>query len=159
MFVRTLCMDELSHIGHRTPIVQVNHSITMETGAVRGMHYQVPPKAETKIVRCLRGRVFDVVIDVRQGSPTWLQWFGAELSATNMQMMYVPEGCAHGFQVLEPASELLYCHTAAYSPEHEHAVRFDDPSVNIEWPLPVSDVSARDRSHPLLTADFCGVTA
>lgn len=157
MFVRTFCTETLEQIGHEQPIVQVNHSMTRSRGAVRGMHYQLPPKAEIKIVRCLRGRVYDVIIDLRTGSPTILRWFGAELSADNMRMIYAPAGFAHGFQVLEAESELLYFHTAAYSPEDEQAVRFDDPAVGIQWPLPVTDLSDRDRSHPLLARDFAGV--
>jgi dTDP-4-dehydrorhamnose 3,5-epimerase len=121
------------------------------------MHYQLPPKAEIKLVRCMRGSVYDAIIDLRAGSPTFLQWYGVELSADNMRMMYVPEGCAHGFQVLQAESELLYFHTAEYSPAHEKAVRYDDPVVGIKWPLPVADVSDRDRSHPLLTKDFAGI--
>lgn len=157
MFVRTFCMEVLKQIGHNQPIAQANHSMTRNAGAVRGMHYQLPPKAEIKMVRCMRGRVYDAIIDLRAGSPTFLQWYGVELSADNMRMMYVPEGCAHGFQVLQAESELLYLHTAEYSPAHEQAVRYDDPVVGIKWPLPVSDVSDRDRSHPLLTKDFAGI--
>jgi dTDP-4-dehydrorhamnose 3,5-epimerase len=157
MFVRTFCRELLKQIGHDKPIAQANHSMTREEGAVRGMHYQLPPKAEIKMVRCIRGRVYDAIIDLRAGSPTFLKWYGVELSADNMRMMYVPEGCAHGFQVLEAESELLYFHTAEYSPAHEQAVRYDDPAVGIKWPLVVSDVSVRDRSHPLLRQDFAGI--
>jgi dTDP-4-dehydrorhamnose 3,5-epimerase len=157
MFERVLCMNLLKQVGHNKHIAQANHSMTKEKGAVRGMHYQVPPKAEIKIVRCIRGKVFDVIIDLRAGSPTFLQWYGAELSDDNMCMMYVPEGCAHGFQVLQAESELLYFHTAEYSPENEKAVRYDDPAIDIKWPLPVIDVSDRDRKHPLLSKDFAGI--
>lgn len=157
MFVRTFCKDILKQVGHNKPIAQVNHSMTREEGAVRGMHYQVPPKAEIKIVRCIRGKVFDVIIDLRAGSPTFLQWYGEELSADNMRMMYVPEGCAHGFQVLQTESELLYFHTVEYSPENERAVRYNDPAVGIKWPLTVSDVSDLDRKRHLLPGDFAGI--
>jgi dTDP-4-dehydrorhamnose 3,5-epimerase len=157
MFVRTFAGEEFARIGHSDPIAQVNHSTTLKKGAIRGMHYQVEPMAEIKIVRCLRGEVFDVIVDLRAGSQTFLQWYGLPLSAANMRMMYVPKGCAHGFQVLQPESELLYFHTAAYSPQYEKAVRYDDPSIGIRWPLPASDVSERDKSHPLLTKDFAGL--
>jgi len=157
MFVRTFCAQDLLQAGLHKPIAQANHSVTHQAGAVRGMHYQLPPKAEIKLVRCIRGRVYDVIIDLRAGSPTFRQWCGVELSADNMRMMLVPEGCAHGFQVLQAESELLYFHTAEYSPEHEQAVRYDDPIIGIQWPRPVSEVSDRDRQHPLLTTDFAGI--
>lgn len=157
MFERVLCTDLLKQLGLNKPIVQVNRSITKTVGTIRGMHYQIPPSAETKIIRCIRGKIFDVIIDLRSSSPTFLHWHGVELSADNVLMMYVPEGCAHGFQTLEPDSELLYFHTATYNPEYERAVRFDDPKVNIQWPLSVSEVSERDRSHPWLPVDFTGI--
>lgn len=122
------------------------------------MHYQLLPMAEVKIITCLRGRVFDVIIDLRADSPTLLQWYGADLTADNMLAMYVPQGFAHGFQVLEPDSELLYFHSAPYSPAHEGGVRWDDPLVGIHWPLEVTDLSARDRGHVLLPQDFQGLT-
>ena len=157
LFERVICINLLKQLGHNKPIVQVNHSMTRKEGAVRGMHYQVPPMAEVKIVRCIRGKVFDVIIDLRAGSPTFLQWHGEELSSDNMRMMYVPEGCAHGFQVLQAESELLYFHTAEYSPESERAVKYDDPAVDIMWPLSISEVSDRDREHPLLPKNFAGI--
>jgi len=128
-------------------------------GAVRGMHYQNAPHAEMKIVRCLRGRVFDVAIDLRRGSPTFLRWTSCELAPASRRALLVPEGCAHGFQVLEPDSELLYLHTACYERSAEGGVRFDDPRVGIAWPLAPVDLSERDRSHPLLAPDFTGIAA
>ncbi|XWW47600.1 dTDP-4-dehydrorhamnose 3,5-epimerase [Fibrella sp. USSR17] len=130
--------------------VQMNHSMTTTTGSIRGMHFQHVPAAEVKLVRCVAGRVFDVLVDLRPGSPTRWQWFGTELSAGNQQMLYIPEGCAHGFQTLEPNCELVYCHSAAYAPDHEDGVRYNDPKLNITWPLPVTDISARDMGFTLL---------
>ncbi len=110
-----------------------------------------------KLIRCLRGRVWDVAVDLRQGSATFLQWHAQELSSKNAHMLVIPKGCAHGFQVLEKESELLYLHTAAYVPETEGAVRFNDPLINITWPLPITDLSERDRQHPFLHTNFRGI--
>ena len=140
-------------------IVQVNHSRTAMVGAVRGMHFQYPPHAEMKLVRCLRGRVWDVAVDLRAGSPTFLHWHAEELAPDNARMMVIPEGCAHGFQVLEPGSELLYLHTALYVPEAEGGVSWDDPRLGIAWPLPVAGLSRRDRSFPPIALNFSGIAA
>ncbi|WP_100266265.1 dTDP-4-dehydrorhamnose 3,5-epimerase [Mariprofundus ferrinatatus] len=156
-FARLYCEDELAAVLMQRKIVQVNRSLTHKCGAVRGLHFQYPPHAEMKLVRCLKGRVWDVAVDLRAGSPTFLKWTACELSPENGRMMVIQEGCAHGFQVLEPDSELLYLHTAAYTPESEGAVRFDDPAVAIVWPLPVSELSERDRNHPLLDKSFQGL--
>jgi len=156
-FIRIYCYKELQRIGHSKPIVQINHSISIQKGTVRGMHFQYRPKAETKIVKCVCGSVFDVIIDLRRGSSTFLQWHGEVLSAENMKMMYVPEGFAHGFQTLEEDAELLYLDTEFYSPGHEGGVRFDDPAVGIKWPIPVSQLSEKDSAHPLLSSDFSGI--
>lgn len=156
-FFRIFCQQELKKIGHEKPIVQINHSLTRKKGALRGMHFQHPPKAEIKIVKCLRGSVFDVLIDLRRNSSTFLQWYGETISSENMKMMYIPEGFAHGFQTLEDDSELLYFHTEFYSPEHEEGVRYNDPMINISWVLEVTDISPRDQRHPLLSKDFEGI--
>jgi dTDP-4-dehydrorhamnose 3,5-epimerase len=156
-FARLFCTDELVGLVGDRQIVQINHSRTASEGAVRGMHFQYAPHAEMKMVRCLRGRVWDVAVDLRAGSPTFLQWYACELTPDNARMLVVPEGCAHGFQVLEPESELLYLHTAAYAPDAEGGVRFDDPALGIEWPLPVGELSERDRQHPLITKEFQGL--
>ena len=111
-----------------------------------------------KLVRCLKGRVWDVAVDLRGGSPTFLQWHAEELSPENARMMVIPEGCAHGFQVLESDSELLYLHTAIYAPESEGGVPYDDPCLSISWPLPVADLSERDRRHPPINPEFIGIT-
>ena len=156
-FVRLFCAQELQPaLGHRQ-IAQINHSRTSHAGAVRGMHFQHPPHAEMKMVRSLRGRVWDVAVDVRAGSPTFLQWHAQELAQDDAQMLVIPEGFAHGFQALEPDSELLYLHTAFYHSPSEGGLRYDDPRLAIAWPLPPRDLSRRDLSHPLLGADFTGV--
>ena len=156
-FMRCFCERDLaSVIGHRR-IVQVNHSITKHRGAVRGLHFQHPPSAEMKLVRCLRGKVWDVAADLRAGSPTFLHWHAVELSGENHRMIVIPEGFAHGFQVLTPDSELLYLHTAFYAPAAESGVAWNEPHLNISWPLAVTDLSERDASHPLLAPDFRGV--
>ncbi len=156
-FTRLYCESELSMIIGSRRIVQINHSCTSAVGAIRGMHFQSPPHAEMKLVRCLKGRVWDVAVDLRENSPTFLKWHAEELSPANGSMMVIPEGCAHGFQVLEPESELLYLHTAAYAPDAEGGVGYADPLLGIAWPLPASDISERDSHHSLITADFYGI--
>lgn len=156
-FTRLFCEEELAGaIGNRH-IVQINHSRTEQIGAVRGMHFQHAPHAEMKMVRCLRGAVWDVAVDLRPASPTWLKWHAVELTPENGRMMIIPEGCAHGFQVLKPGSELLYLHTAFYAPEAEGGVRLDDPALGIKWPLAVSEMSERDSHHAPIDDAFCGV--
>jgi len=155
--LRTYCKTTFAQIGHDREFVQMNHTMTRRRGTVRGLHFQHPPAAEIKLVRCVRGSVYDVIVDVRMGSATFLQWFGAELSAENYHSMYIPAGCAHGFQTLTDDSEMVYCHTAEYSPAHEAALRYDDPRIGVRWPLPVTDVSARDQGHALLGESFTGV--
>jgi dTDP-4-dehydrorhamnose 3,5-epimerase len=156
-FARLFCAEALAAAHGERPIVQINHSLTRTVGAVRGLHYQRPPRAEAKWVRCLKGRVWDVAVDLRHGSRTLLRWHGIELSAEKMNAVFIPEGCAHGFQVLEPDSELLYLHTAPYASQHEGAVRWDDPRVSIAWPLAVTEMSERDRNHAALDKEFEGV--
>ena len=149
-FARYFCKKEFSTIGHEKEWVQMNHSFSLKKGTLRGMHFQKPPHSEIKLVRCIQGSVFDVIIDLRKDSPTFLKWFGAELSAENKLMMYIPEGFAHGFQTLEDNSGLLYMHTAYYSPEAESGLRYNDPQVNISWPLEISEISMRDTNHDIL---------
>ena len=156
-FVRFFCQNELRKIHQGKPIAQMNYSITVKKGAIRGMHFQHPPMAETKLVRCLCGTVMDVIVDLRQNSSTFLQWHGEVISGENMKMLFIPEGFAHGFQTLEENCELLYLHTEFYSPTHEEGIRHDDPRIGIEWPLEVSEISERDRNHPFLTPDFSGI--
>jgi dTDP-4-dehydrorhamnose 3,5-epimerase len=156
-FARTYCRNEFAQIGHDSEWVQMNHSYTAKKGSLRGMHYQVPPFMEIKLVRCIVGRVFDVIIDVREGSPTFLQWFGLELSAANRKALYIPAGFAHGFQTLADDCELIYSHSAYYTPGHEGGIRYDDPAIGIEWPLPVTEVSEKDGRLSLLTDQFKGI--
>ena len=156
-FARLFCADELADVIGPRKIVQINQSRTRHPGAVRGMHFQRPPHAEMKLVRCIRGRVWDVVVDLRAGSPTFLHWHAQELDAQSAHMLVIPEGCAHGFQVLEADSELLYLHTAFYTPASESGVRHDDPRLGIRWPLTATDLSPRDSAHALLPDDFAGI--
>lgn len=128
----------------------MNHSYTALKGTLRGMHFQQPPYAEIKLVRCIAGAAFDVIVDLRENSATYLQWFGAEISASNKQMLYIPEGFAHGFQALTDDVELVYCHSEFYTPAAESGVRYNDPKLRIQWPLKAVEISERDLQHPLL---------
>ena len=154
---RLFCAEELALAGWKKPIVQINHTHTAKRGTVRGMHYQTPPHAEMKLVICIRGEVFDVAVDLRAGSPTFLQWHTETLSADNGRALLIPEGFAHGFQALTDDCEMFYLHTAAYAPEAEAGLRVDDPRLGITWPLPIAETSARDHEHPLLTPQFQGM--
>ena len=156
-FARTFCKKEFEKIGHHKEWVQMNHSFTIHKGTVRGMHFQLPPFTEIKMVRCIAGAVLDVIVDIRKDSATFLQWFSVELSAANKQMIYIPEGFAHGFQTLESNSELIYHHTAFYQPGVEGGLFYNDPLLNIQWPLPIQNISARDTNHPLLDNNFKGI--
>ncbi len=135
--------------GGRT-IAQINLSMTRAIGAIRGLHYQREPYGEAKLVRCLRGRVWDVAVDLRMDSPTYGQWYGVELSPERANALLIPEGCAHGFQVLQAESELLYVHSRAWVPEAETGIRWNDPHLAVAWPLPVSELSDRDLHLPFL---------
>ena len=137
--------------GNRS-IAQVNISRTEKVGTIRGLHLQAEPHSEAKLVRCLLGKVWDLAVDLRHDSPTRGQWHAVELSPDQRNALLIPEGCAHGFQVLEPGSELLYLHSSAWVPEAETGVRWDDPFLAIDWPLPVSDLSDRDRALPFLAS-------
>lgn len=156
-FARLFCGDECRQIGLVKPIKQINHSFTHERGAVRGLHFQYPPHAEAKIVSCLRGEVFDVAVDLRADSPTFLRWHGEMLSAENARSLCIPEGFAHGFQTMTGDCELLYLHTEAYAPQAEGGLHPRDPRVGVEWPLPITELSHRDEHHPLLGSDFTGI--
>jgi dTDP-4-dehydrorhamnose 3,5-epimerase len=156
-FARSYCKKEFAAIGHTKEWVQLNHSFTARKGTIRGMHYQLPPFSEIKLVRCIAGAVMDVVIDLRKGSKTFLNWINVELSADNKKMIYIPEGFAHGFQALTDTCELIYHHSAFYTPGSEGGIRYNDPMVNIQWPLPVTDISDRDQSHLLLNESFKGI--
>jgi dTDP-4-dehydrorhamnose 3,5-epimerase len=156
-FARFYCKNEFKGIGHEKEWVQLNHSVTNKKGAIRGMHYQVQPFREIKMVKCIAGAVYDVIIDLRKDSSTFLKWFGTELSAKNRKMLYIPEGFAHGFQCLEDDCELIYHHSEFYTPNSEGGIKYDDPVINIEWPLAVTVISQRDQSHPLLDENFKGI--
>lgn len=156
-FAKLFDQNILEAFHANRPIMQVNHSLTRQIGALRGLHFQKAPHLEAKWVRCIKGRVFDVAVDLRRGSPTFLKHAVVELSAEAANMFFIPEGCAHGFQVIESDSELLYLHTAAYSPDAEGGLRWDDPLLAIAWPLTPTDISKRDLSHPLLTQEFEGL--
>lgn len=147
-FARTFCANEMTEHGLESKIVQTNMSRTMKKGTVRGMHFQTTPHQETKLVRCTRGSIYDVIIDIRPDSPTYKQWFGVELSAQNHTMLFVPRDFAHGFITLEDDCEVMYEVSEFYSPGFEGGIRYNDPAINIEWPIPVSDVSEKDASHP-----------
>jgi dTDP-4-dehydrorhamnose 3,5-epimerase len=157
-FTRIFCETEFAENDLVTHFVQANHSGTQGKGVIRGMHFQHTPFCEVKLVKCVQGSIFDVIVDVRAGSPTFLQWFGAELSAENKRMMYVPAGFAHGFQSLSDYSEITYMVSAFYNKESERGVKYNEPKVNIEWPLPVSLVSDKDNSIPLIDSTFTGVS-
>ena len=156
-FYRFYCENELKKIGHSKPIVQMNQSLTKKKGTIRGMHFQYPPKAEKKLVKCLAGSVFDVAIDLRKNSHTFLHWHSEILSAENMKVMYLPEGFAHGFQTLEDNCEILYLLSEFYSRELEGGIRFNDPKVNIKWPLELTEISKRDMEHKLIDNNFEGI--
>lgn len=156
-FSRFFCASEMAELGWVRPVAQINHTRTERVGAVRGLHFQHPPHDEDKFVSCLHGAVFDVAIDLRRGSPTFLRWHGETLSAANGRSLLIPRGFAHGFQVLEPGTELIYLHSAPFEAAAEGALHAMDPALAIGWPLPVAELSERDATHPPLTADFAGL--
>jgi dTDP-4-dehydrorhamnose 3,5-epimerase len=156
-FARMFCKNDFKQIGFDKEIVQINHSLTKQKGAIRGLHYQLPPACETKIIRCIHGAVFDVMVDIRAGSPSFLKWFGIELTKENMRMAFIPEGFAHGFQTLAENSHLIYHHSNFYSAEYERGLRFDDPLFAIRWPLSVAVISVKDQSYELLDRTFKGI--
>ena len=155
--VRLFCAEELAAAGWCKPVAQINHTFTQKPGAVRGMHFQRPPHAEMKLVACLRGAIWDVALDLRAGSPTFLQWHAEVLSAANLRSLLIPEGFAHGFQALSEDCELIYLHTAVYSPEVEDGLNPKDPMLSITWPLAITELSVRDEHHPMLGHQFNGV--
>lgn len=155
-FSRLFCADELATAGWHKPIAQINHTVTTQRGTVRGMHYQQPPHTEMKLVTCIHGEVWDVAVDLRSGSFTFLQWHAQILSAANNQALLIPEGFAHGFQTLSDDVELLYCHTAVHHPEAEAALNAKDPRLAINWPLDITELSLRDAKHPPIDSKFEG---
>lgn len=155
-FARFFCEKEFAQAGLETHFVQINNSLSGKKGTLRGMHYQLPPAAEVKVVRCLRGALYDVIVDLRAGSPSFGKWFGAELSAENRTMMYVPRGFAHGFVTLTDDVEALYLVSAFYAPEAERGARWNDPAIGIEWPVEPAELSDKDRKWPDLDPQFHG---
>jgi len=154
-FTRQYCEREFAEAGLNTRWVQVNHSVTLGLGSIRGMHFQCQPEAEAKLVSCPVGRAFDVAVDLRRGSETFLKWAAVEIDEATS--FYIPEGCAHGFQALTSEVQLIYMHSTFYAPDAEGGVRFDDPAIGIAWPLPPVNLSDRDRSFALIDRDFEGV--
>ncbi len=149
-FGRCFCQREMQEHGIDTDIAQVNMSYNRSKGTLRGMHFQAAPHQEGKLVRCIRGSVFDAIVDVRESSSTYLQWFGVELSAENRRALFVPKGFAHGYQTLEEHSEVFYLVSSFYEPTAGRGLRYDDPRVGIEWPLAAEDVSKQDLGWPWL---------
>jgi dTDP-4-dehydrorhamnose 3,5-epimerase len=156
-FSRLYCAAQFGSRGWMPSVAQINHSHTRARGTVRGLHFQYPPHAEDKLVSCLRGEVFDVAVDLRRGSPTFLKWHGELLSAGNGRALLVPQGFAHGFQTLSDECELVYLHSQPYVQQAEGALHVHEPRLGIAWPLPVTELSARDASHPYLGAEFSGI--
>ncbi len=157
-FSRVFCENEFKDIGLTKRIVQINHSATTKKGALRGMHFQYPPKAENKIVKCIKGSILDVGIDLRKDSPTFMKWHGEVLSADNLKMLVIPEKFAHGFQALEDNIEMIYFVTEFYTPQFEGGIRFNDPKIKIDWPLEISDISKKDNEWSYLVDNFEGIS-
>jgi dTDP-4-dehydrorhamnose 3,5-epimerase len=151
-FARLWSRDEFAARGLRGDFINGNNSFSALKGTLRGLHYQVPPHEEAKLVRCIRGRVFDVLVDMRPGSSTRHRWFGAELTSENRSLMYVPEGCAHGYLALEDGSEVIYMSTAPYAAQAERGVRWDDPGIGISWPIEPTILTPKDRQWADVTS-------
>ena len=147
-FARAWCEREFGARGLTARFVQCNNSFSRDRGTLRGLHYQADPHGEVKLMRCIRGAVYDAIVDMRPGSPSYLRWFGVELSADNRRALYVPAGCAHGYETLAYGSEVLYPVSAFYVPEAERGVRWDDPMFGVTWPLPPAQLSEKDRRWP-----------
>ena len=158
-FARLFCTEEFSNQGIVSSYTQINNSLTSKKGTLRGMHYQLPPSAEVKVVRCIRGSLYDVILDLRPDSPTYGEWFGETLSAENRLMMYAPKGFAHGFVTLEENTEAIYLVSDPYASDLERGIRFDDPEFNIEWPITPVEVSEKDRSWPDFDREWHGIDA
>ena len=154
---RLFCDEDFAALGIPMRTRQINHTKTVRKGTVRGMHFQHPPHAEIKLVTCVRGIVFDVAVDLRKGSPTFLQWHAETLSADSPTSLYIPRGFAHGFQTMADDCELLYAHSDPHAPASEGAFHALDPAFSIRWPLPVAEMSERDRAHVHLARDFEGI--
>jgi dTDP-4-dehydrorhamnose 3,5-epimerase len=156
-FSRFFCAKEFKEVGLSKPIAQINHTLTKRKGIIRGLHFQYPPYCETKIVSCIQGKVFDVAVDIRKGSQTFLQWHAEILDAESQSSLYIPDGFAHGFQTLTENCQLLYLHSNFYTQKAEAALNVFDPVLAIDWPLKVKEISQRDQNHPLLDSQFEGI--
>lgn len=156
-FGRFFCQQEFQAFGWTGPVAQINHTMTLRRGALRGLHFQYPPHGEIKFVSCLKGEIFDVAVDLRKGSRTFLQWHGERLSADNRRSLLIPEGFAHGFQCLSDDCELVYLHSRPYAPDGEGGLNARDPTLAIAWPLPVAELSERDAGLPFVDQDFAGL--
>jgi dTDP-4-dehydrorhamnose 3,5-epimerase len=156
-FCRFFCAEELHTAGIKKPIAQINHTLTYKAGTVRGLHYQHPPHGEVKLVSCLKGEIFDIAVDLRHNSPTFLHWHGEVLSEANFKSLLIPEGFAHGYQTLTDDCALIYLHTESYHPEAEGAFNIADPRLAIKWPLEIMGMSDRDRQHPFITQNYQGI--
>lgn len=156
-FCRFYCAEEFREAGLNKPVAQINHTFTRKKGAVRGLHFQYPPHAEAKIVSCLKGEIYDVAVDIRYGSPTFLCWYAEILSANNYKSLLITEGFAHGFQTLTKDCELIYLHTASYTPDAEGGLNVRDPRLAIVWPLKISGLSKRDMSYAYVDDRFEGI--
>lgn len=157
-FERLFCVDELAEVFPCNQIAQINHTLTTTSHTVRGMHFQRPPHSEVKIVSCLQGEVFDVAVDLRSGSPTFLEWHAELLSSDNHRSLLIPKGFAHGYQALTDNCKLMYLHSVSYSPEAEDGLHPLDPKLGIDWPEPAINLSERDSNHRYIEKKFCGLS-
>ncbi|MGB6839086.1 MAG: dTDP-4-dehydrorhamnose 3,5-epimerase [Microgenomates group bacterium] len=153
-FARFFCVNEYKDRSLENKIVQINNSFTLKKHTLRGLHYQVPPKAEERIVRCLRGSILDMSLDLRPKSPTFGKWHSVKLTSDNRKMIYIPKGFAHGFMTLEDDTEILYLVTELYSPEHERVIRWDDPAFGMKWPEKPKDISKKDSEQSDFDPEF-----
>ena len=156
-FARMFCKKDFSEIGFTKEFVQLNHSVNLSKRTFRGLHYQTPPYTETKLIRCIRGKIFDVIVDIREGSETFLNHFSIELSPENSKMLLVPEGFAHGYLTLVDNSDLIYFHTSYYKPGFEAALNYMDPKLNIQLPMEPAIISDKDKIHSFIDNNFTGI--
>jgi len=156
-FCRFYCAEEFLEAGLQKPIAQINYTFTRKKGAVRGLHFQYPPHAEAKIVSCLKGEIFDVAVDLRKASPTFLRWHAEILSAANQESLLIPEGFAHGFQTLTEDCEMIYLHSESFHPQAEGGLNVADPRLGIAWPEAITELSDQDHAHPCISSYFEGI--
>lgn len=154
---RIWCSNEMKEVGWEESIAQINHTFNQKSGTVRGLHFQRPPYEEKKMVTCIKGKIWDVVVDIRPNSPTYLKWHSQELSESNLRSLLIPEGFAHGYQTLSDNVELLYCHSNFFNEESEGGLNPKDPKLSINWPIAISTISTRDSNHPLIQESKQGV--